>query len=374
MSPGLPDASFSTGRTKSIPHNAKHVMSDAAFSCPLPDKESDERVSLTLGEGGRVMRLWLRQRLIPLFHSELPATLHDAAWLPAAESGLAFTTDSFVVSPLEFPGGDIGRLAVFGTVNDLVVSGADPQWLSLSLILEEGFLTRTLDRILSSIARAAREAGVEIVTGDTKVVPRGVADGMFITTSGVGRLTESPPQGPEALQPGDVLIVTGPVGRHGVAILAARESLGFEPPPESDCAPLVPAFAALLSAGVTVRAMRDATRGGVAAVLHEFSEACGHTMWIDEKMLPTSDVVRGVCEVLGLDSLHLACEGTMVCVVPKECADEALAALRSVNVSRASAAIGSVRPYQGAPVVVRRLLGREQALDEPSGAPLPRIC
>lgn len=349
-------------------------MSKAAFSCPLPDKRPDGRVSLALGEGGRVMRRWLRERLLPLLSCEPRGTQHDAAWLPAGESGLAFTTDSFVVSPLEFPGGDIGRLAVFGTVNDLAVSGAVPRWLSLSLILEEGLPIDILDRVLSSIASAAQEADVEIVTGDTKVVPRGAADSLFITTSGIGRLTPSPPPGPGALQPGDVLIVTGPVGRHGVAILSARESLAFEPAPESDCAPLTPACVALRTAGVTIRAMRDATRGGVAAVLHEYAEACGHAMWVDEKKLPPSDVVRGVSEVLGLDPLHLACEGTMICAVPGEAADAAVIALRTVDVSRQAAAIGLVRPFEGTPVVVRRALGREQALDEPTGAPLPRIC
>lgn len=349
-------------------------MSIPAFFCPRPDPGSNERVSLTLGEGGRAMRRWLRQRLLPLLNDAASAAMSDAARLPDCGTDLAFTTDSFVVSPLEFPGGDIGRLAVFGTVNDLVVSGAVPRWLSLSLILEEGLPFQTLDRILSSVAAAAREAGVDIVTGDTKVVPRGAADGMFITTSGIGRLMESPPPGPPALQCGDELIVTGPVGRHGVAILAARESLGFEPAPESDCAPLTAALSALRTRGVPIRAMRDATRGGVTAVLHEFAEACGHTMWIDEKRLPPSDVVRGVCEVLGLDPLHLACEGTMVCAVPKESLDDALTALRSAGVSQAAAVIGKVRPFGGSPVVVRRSLGREQALDEPTGAPLPRIC
>lgn len=352
----------------------KPVMPIPTFSCPRPDSGPDERVSLTLGEGGRVMRRWLRQRLLPLLNRNPSAAMNDSARLSHGGCELALTTDSFVVSPLEFPGGDIGRLAVFGTVNDLVVSGAIPQWLSLSLILEEGLSHQTLDRILSSVAAAAREAGVEIVTGDTKVVPRGAADGMFLTTSGVGRVLESPPPGPPALRPGDVLIVTGPVGRHGVAILAARESLGFEPAPESDCAPLTAPFLALRDSGVAIRALRDATRGGVTAVLHEFAEACGHTMWIDETRLPASDVVRGVCEVLGLDPLHLACEGTMVCAVPEKSVDDALAALRTAEVSQAAAVIGSVRSFQGSPVVVRRALGREQALDEPTGAPLPRIC
>lgn len=343
-------------------------------ACPVPAASSEERITLAHGDGGRLMRRLIRERLLSRLGNELLCAMGDAAALPPVDGPLAFTTDSFVVSPLFFPGGDIGRLAVFGTVNDLAVSGAEPLWLSLSLIVEEGLPIDVLDDVIVSIAEAARLARVTVVTGDTKVVPRSSADGLFVTTAGIGRYIAPRFPGPAALRPGDELIVTGPVGRHGVAILAHRENLGFDPPPESDCAPLTEAVAALRLASIPVRAARDATRGGVTAVLHEFAEACGNTLLIDERQLPESDALRGVCELLGLDPLHMACEGTMVVAVEPGAGDAAVRALREVSVSAAAAVVGSVQAPRGTPVIVRRALGSEQALDEPSGAPLPRIC
>jgi hydrogenase expression/formation protein HypE len=287
---------------------------------------------------------------------------------------IAITTDGFVVSPLFFPGGDIGRLAVFGTVNDLAVSGARPRWISLAMILEEGLPLATLDRALAGIAAAAAEARVEIVAGDTKVVPRGAADGMFLTTAGVGEFVEPAPPGPAALTNGDALLVSGPIGRHGVAVLSAREQLGFEPAPASDCALLLPAVEAMRAAGVPVRAMRDATRGGVAAVMHEWAEACGLTLTVDQQQIPLTDDVRGACELLGLDPIHVANEGTMLVAVPPDAVEAALAALRSVPVSAAAAHIGRIGPRRVAPCLIRRSMGREIPLDEPAGAPMPRIC
>ncbi len=344
------------------------------FTCPIELGADAERVTLAHGEGGRLMRRLVRERILPRLGNPHLDALADAATLPAIDGPLAFTTDGFVVSPLVFPGGDIGRLAVFGTVNDLAVAGAVPLWLSLSLIIEEGLPIAALESALIGAADAAARVGVRVVAGDTKVVPRGAADGLFATTSGIGRLVSPAIPGPAALAPGDELIVSGPIGRHGVAILACRESLGFDPPPTSDCAPLVDAVAALRDAKLPVRAIRDATRGGVAAVLHEFAEACGHTLAIDESRLPVTGDVRGVCELLGLDPLQMACEGTMVVAVEAGFAEAAVTALRRVVESAGATAIGSVRPQVGTPVVVRRALGAEQALDEPSGAPLPRIC
>jgi hydrogenase expression/formation protein HypE len=294
--------------------------------------------------------------------------------LPQLAGPSAITTDSFVVTPLFFPGGDFGSLAVFGTANDLAVVGARPRWLALSLILEEGLPLRTLDRVLDSIASAARSIDVEIVTGDTKVVPRGTADQLFINTTGLGELIDSVPPGPQAIGVGDVLLVSGPIGRHGIAVLAARHQFGFEPPPQSDCGPLFASVEALRTSGIACRALRDATRGGIAAVLHEWAASCHLTFEIDEAELPVTDDVRGACELLGLDPLFVACEGTMVIAVEPGLAKRSLAALRQRPESARASVIGRVTQSGIAPVVVRRMLGRLHPLDEPAGAPLPRIC
>jgi hydrogenase expression/formation protein HypE len=259
-------------------------------------------------------------------------------------------------------------------VNDLAVSGARPRWLSLSFILEEGLEISVLERVLDSIAEAARSASVQIVAGDTKVVPRGAADRMFITTSGIGELVERVPPGPRAIEPSDVILVSGSVGRHGIAILNARQNLGFEPPPLSDCASLLPLTEGLQGANVRVRAMRDATRGGVAAVLHEWASACGHTLCIEESLLPVDDTVRGAAELLGLDPIHIANEGTLLLAVPPSDEQAALAALRRCPSATAATRIGVVRTSLGTPVTIRRGLGRPQPLDLPSGSQLPRIC
>jgi hydrogenase expression/formation protein HypE len=287
---------------------------------------------------------------------------------------MVFTTDSYVVSPLEFPGGDIGKLCIFGTVNDLAVSGAHPLWISLSLIMEEGLDLATLDQVLASIAAASHEAGVTVVTGDTKVVPRGAADGMFINTAGVGSLLMPPVPGPAELRCGDALIVSGPIGRHGMAVMTAREQLNLWPSPTSDCASLVPGVKALRQAEVPVIAMRDATRGGVAAVLHEWAESCGLTLAIEEASVPVTPDVRGACELLGLDPLHVANEGTMLVAVRAAHAPRAVEVLRSVPLHQQAAIVGCIQSREVSPVLVRRGLGRLMPLDEPLGAPLPRIC
>jgi hydrogenase expression/formation protein HypE len=342
-------------------------------TCPVGAGDS-ERILLAHGEGGRLSRRLIRERIVSRFDNRLLSPLADAACLPRVVGLSAFTTDSFVVTPLFFPGGDIGSLAVYGTANDLAVMGARPRWLALSLILEEGLLLGTLDRVLESIASAARRIGVEIVTGDTKVVPRGVADQLFINTTGLGELIDPIPPGPQAIAVGDVLLVSGPIGRHGIAVLAARDQFGFEPPPQSDCGPLIESVEALRTHGIACRALRDATRGGVASVLHEWAAACDLTFEIDERRLPVTDDVRGACELLGLDPLFVACEGTMLIAVESELADRALGALGNRPESAGAAVIGRVCPGGLAPVVVRRMLGRLQPLDEPAGAPLPRIC
>ncbi len=351
------------------------------LGCPVSLGHNPDRVTLAHGEGGRLMRELIEGTILPRFghDSELRAP-PDAAVLPQVTGNLAFTTDSFVVSPLFFPGGDIGRLAVFGTVNDLAVAGALPLWISLSLIIEEGLPIPVLEHILESAAAAAQEAGAQIVAGDTKVVPAETADGLFVTTSGIGRVLPPPPLGPETLHVGDELIVSGPIGRHGIAILVAREQLGLNPPPETDCACLLDPVQQLRDAELlfggrcVVRAMRDATRGGVTAVLHEWAQACGQTLSVRESDIPTTPDIRGAAELLGLDPLQIACEGTMLVAVKSGTGKAAVRALRNSSTSRDAAIIGEVKKRGLAPVSIQRALGTEQPLDELSGAMLPRIC
>lgn len=344
------------------------------LACPVNVSSDDPRVSLAEGEGGLATRRLLEKHLLPPLNNQWLSELGDAARLPPLDGPLAFTTDSFVVSPLFFPGGDIGSLSVFGSVNDLAVSGARPCWLSLSLIIEEGLPHSVLDRIIESAARAANRVGVAVVTGDTKVVPRGAADGLFVNTSGIGRLLDSAPPGPASLEIGDRLIVTGPIACHGIAVLASREELGFDPIPKSDSGPLWAPVEALCEADVKIRAIRDATRGGVTAVLHEWAQASGHTLSVDESAVPLSAEVRGACELLGLDPLYIANEGTMALAVAPRDAQAALDILARFQETSRAALFGEVRSRTIAPVTIRRTLGNEQPLDEPMGAPLPRIC
>ncbi|PQO25644.1 hydrogenase expression/formation protein HypE [Blastopirellula marina] len=348
-------------------------MSQFPINCPVSNLV-DDVVTLAHGEGGRWTRRLIRQRILTRLGNIHLEELSDAATLPKMNGAPVMTTDSYVVSPLFFPGGDIGTLAVYGTVNDLVVSGALPKWIALSMIIEEGFPLLSLDRVLTSIAAAARIAQVQIVTGDTKVVPRGATDGIYLTTTGVGELIEPAPSGPRTLEEGDVILVTGPIGQHGISILAARENLGFDPMPQSDCGSLWNAAEALRNAGCEVRSMRDATRGGISAVLHEWADSSNTTIAIDEHAVPVSSEVRGACELLGLDPLHLANEGTMVVAVPGKIARCALPALQEGGRCPMAAIIGEVTARRLAPVVVRRGQFAEIPLEEPQGAPFPRIC
>lgn len=320
------------------------------------------------------MRRLLREHVFPALNGVAQYTDADAAALPKLDAPMAFTTDSFVVSPLFFPGGDIGKLCVFGTVNDLAVAGARPLWISLSLIIEEGLPMTVLESVLKSVAAAAAEARVTVVAGDTKVVPRAAADGLFVNTSGIGEMLEPRLPGPSQLQDGAELLVSGPIARHGMAVMAAREQLEIQPAPVSDCASLAPAVEALRLAKVPVVALRDATRGGLTAVLHEWAAVSGATMAIEEQRIPVTPEVRGVCELLGLDPLQVANEGTMLFAVQEGSGHRAIEALRDTPVARDSAIVGRVQARGLSPVVVQRGLGRYVPLDEPLGAPLPRIC
>lgn len=341
--------------------------------CPIPDDVSGQYVTLAHGEGGRLMRQLIRQRIAPVLLPD--RELGDAAVVGEVGGRVVLTADSFVVSPLFFPGGDIGSLCVHGVVNDLAVSGARPQWLTTSWILEEGLPLATLDRVLASLADAARRCGVAVVAGDTKVVPRGAADQMFISVSAIGTLLDGAPPGPQSIHPGDRLIVSGPIGNHGIAVLAERERLDFDPAIESDSAPLHRVTAALQAElGGGLRAMRDATRGGVSAVLHEWAEASKTTMSLDEQCIPVTQGVRGACELLGLDPLYVANEGTFVVAVSDGMQSRAIEVMRLHEPSRQACVIGQVSKAGIVPVTARGLLGVQRPVDEPSGAPLPRIC
>ncbi len=350
-------------------------MDDFALACPTPGPAGD-RVLLAHGEGARLSRRLVRDLLLEAFDNEFLRPLADGAVLPDLGGPAVLSTDSYVVSPLEFPGGDIGRLAVHGTVNDLAVSGAEPLYLTLALILEEGLPLATLRRIVLSLRDAARDCGVPIVTGDTKVVPRGAADGLFLTTTGLGRLRPGVHLGADRIAGGDRVLVSGTLGDHGVTILAAREGLELESPLQSDTAPLHDLVARLLATcGADVKFLRDPTRGGLSAALHEASESSGRSIELDESAIPLNPAVRGACELLGLDPLYVANEGKLVAVVAPGAADAALACLRSHPLGAAAALVGTVLPDDGPPrVLVRGPLGHPRILDEPTGAPLPRIC
>ena len=356
------------------------AMSDAspnpaAFSCPVPLTRQEE-IQMAHGGGGRLTQQLIDQVFAPAFRNAALDARHDGALLPAPPPGtrLAFTTDSHVVSPLFFPGGDIGALAVHGTINDLAMCGARPKWLSAGFILEEGLPIATLERVVASMGAAARAAGVEIVTGDTKVVERGKGDGLYVNTAGVGWMEQGLTIAPTSVRAGDVVLLSGDVGRHGMAILAQREGLAFESPIESDSAPLWPAVEALLAAAIAVHCLRDLTRGGLATAVIEIAEAAGLAMALDETAVPVSEPVRGACEILGLDPLYVANEGRFVAFVPAAQADAALAIIGKTAPGGPPARIGEVRPAPAGQVTLRSVVGVERVLDRLSGEQLPRIC
>lgn len=300
--------------------------------------------------------------------------LQDSATLPVGAGRIAFTTDSYVVSPLFFPGGDIGRLAVCGTVNDLAMSGARPVWLSLSFIIEEGLPLETFERILDSIAAAAREARVTIVTGDTKVVERGKADGIFINTSGIGVVPPGLEVSSASARPGDVVLVNGTIGDHGLAIMSRREGIDFGSDLKSDMAPLSNLTEPLLAAVKSVRAMRDATRGGLAAILNEIAADSRVCIRLEESAIPISEAVNKGCELMGYDPLHIANEGKFVAVVAKKDAEKALSIMKAHPLGAGAARIGEVAAEPPGMVILKTVFGGERVIDLPYGDMLPRIC
>ena len=337
-------------------------------------KLKEERITLSHGSGGKATQTLIEAVFLEAFANPLLAPLEDGAVLEANGGRLAFTTDSYVVSPLFFPGGDIGDLAVNGTVNDLAVSGARPLWLSAGFILEEGFPVADLERIVGSMAAAAERAGVQIVTGDTKVVQRGKADGCYINTAGVGVIERPGELGVATARPGDAVIVSGPIGEHGITIMLARGELDIESEVTSDTAPLNGLVERLLDAAPGVRGLRDATRGGVATICNEVARAAGVAVVVDEEAVPVRPDVRGACELLGIDPLYVACEGRLVAVVDGDQVDAAMAALRSHPLGQGAAVIGRVRDDPPGLVLLKTSFGGTRIVDLLVGDPLPRIC
>ncbi|HEU5002189.1 MAG TPA: hydrogenase expression/formation protein HypE [Actinomycetota bacterium] len=334
----------------------------------------EERVTLAHGAGGKATHTLIDALFLEAFRNPILEAMEDQATLTVNGTRLAFTTDSFVVHPLFFPGGNIGDLAVNGTVNDLAVSGARPLALSAGFILEEGFPVADLQLIASSMAAAAAAAGVQIVTGDTKVVQKGLADGCYINTSGIGVIERDVSLGAANVRPGDAVLVSGPIGDHGITIMLARGELDIESDITSDTAALHDLINTLLDATSGVRCMRDATRGGVATILNEVARASNVAVVVDERAVPTRAEVRGASEILGIDPLYVACEGRLVIIVDGAEADAALAALRSHPLGEGSAIIGTVKDDPPTLVLLKTEFGGTRIVDMLIGDPLPRIC
>ena len=372
------------------------------LNCPVP-RVADDRIVLAHGGGGRLTHQLIEKIFIPAFANDALEQRHDGAVVPVHGSRLAFTTDSFVVRPLIFPGGNIGDLAVNGTVNDLAMCGARPLYLSAGFILEEGLEMETLRTVVASMQKAAANAGVKLVTGDTKVVDKGKGDGIFINTSGIGLIepksgvindfervrlqphrqemkgtralaTEGSDISPKSVQPGDAVIVSGDLGRHGIAILSVREGLEFESPILSDCANVWPAVEALLNAGIEIHCLRDLTRGGLATTLNEIATDRNVCIRLEEALIPVDEVVQGACEILGLDPFYVANEGRFAAFVPFSQVEAVLDVLKKVEVSQGAVRVGRVEETPGRTVVLQSRIGGNRVVDMLSGEQLPRIC
>ncbi len=381
------------------------------LSCPVP-RVADDRIVLAHGGGGRLTHQLMEKIFMPAFSNDALEQRHDGAVISINGARLAFTTDSFVVRPLIFPGGNIGDLAINGTVNDLAMCGARPLYLSAGFILEEGLEMDTLRAVVTSMQHAAAKANVKLVTGDTKVVDKGKGDGIFINTSGIGVIQEfaslatsarpgAPPVkkkertergvphaspglrnvgegpamiGPASVQPGDVVIVSGDLGRHGIAILSVREGLEFESPILTDCANVWPAVEALLNAGVEIHCLRDLTRGGLATTLNEIASDRNVSIKLEESLIPVQETVQSACEILGLDPLYVANEGRFAVFVPAAQADAVLNVLKKIEVSQGSVRIGKVEESPGRTVLLQSRIGGNRVVDMLSGEQLPRIC
>ncbi|MBI1913106.1 MAG: hydrogenase expression/formation protein HypE [Deltaproteobacteria bacterium] len=333
-----------------------------------------EKILLAHGSGGILSRRLVEEVFAKAFSNPLLAPLNDQAIFELPNKKLAFTTDSYVVNPVFFPGGDIGKLSVCGTINDLAVGGAEPVYLSASFIIEEGMDFDDLKKIVDSMSKTANAAGVKIITGDTKVVERGKGDKVFINTTGIGVVNDDINLTPANISPGDVIIVSGSMGDHGIAIMTFREGIQMEVPVESDCAPLHLLVNDMLTKAGGVKAMRDPTRGGLATILNEFASSSNCGMIIREDDIPVKEEVKGACEILGFDPLYLANEGKLVAVVAKEYAQDVLSAMKANPLGKDAAIIGTVLSEPKGKVLLETSIGNKRILDMLSGEQLPRIC
>lgn len=347
-------------------------MEGAVCASPLPH---EDQIVMGHGAGGRMSHRLIRQAFLPAFSNAPLLAGDDAARLEIPQgSPLSISTDAHVVWPLFFPGGDIGRLAVCGTVNDVAMLGARPLYLTAGFILEEGLPMQTLERVIASMQAAAQEAGVQIVAGDTKVVQKGKADGMYITTAGVGTVRPGLVIGGARAQPGDVVILSGSIGDHGIAVLGARGELGFQSDIQSDVAPLNHLIDAMLQASGRIHVLRDPTRGGLATTLNEIAAQSGVCIRLDEQSIPVRPEVNGACEMLGFDPLYVANEGKLICILPAPDAGAVLQAMRTTHYGEAAAIIGEVSPDPSGRVLLRTALGSTRLVDMLAGEMLPRIC
>jgi hydrogenase expression/formation protein HypE len=342
-------------------------------ACPAPILDHKEIV-LGHGSGGKLSHQLLEKMIMPAFGNPILEAQHDGASIDLGSGRIAFTTDSYIVHPIFFPGGNIGDLAINGTVNDLAMCGAKPQYLSASFIIEEGLSMDEFWRILSSMKEAACAAGVMLVTGDTKVVDRGKGDRIFINTSGIGAIPDGVHIDPSLAKPGDVIIVSGPIAEHGMAIMSVREGLEFETPIQSDTAPLNRLVQRILDASRHVHVLRDPTRGGVASALNEIAQKCQLGISVNESKIPVRDNVQGACEILGLDPMYVANEGKLIAFVGRNDAERVLDAMRADAAGRESVAIGEVVDEHPGVVVMRTKIGGSRVVDMLSGEQLPRIC
>ena len=349
------------------------IADAAAFVCPAPSGTSD-RIVLGHGSGGRLSADLLRNVFLPLFSNPMLDSLDDQAVFGIGGAQLAFTTDTFVVRPLFFPGGDIGSLSIHGTVNDLAMGGARPLYLSAAFVIEEGLPSETLRRIAESMAQAARAAGVAIVTGDTKVVEKGKGDGVFINTAGIGVIPPGLRLSANQARPGDLVILSGAIGDHGIAIMASREGLEFETAIRSDSAALHSLVASMLAVSFDIRCMRDPTRGGLSSALNEIAGQSGVGIQIEENRIPVREEVRGACELLGLDPLYVANEGKLVAIVAPESADDVVEAMRRHPLGEDARIIGVVSADNPGLLTMRTVFGSSRIVDLLPGDQLPRIC
>ena len=359
--------------SESPPHP---TVADLLGSCPLPFANHD-RVLLGHGSGGRLSADLIHRLFLPVLGNEILSKLEDQATCslrPYADARLAFTTDSFVVRPIFFPGGDIGKLAVHGTVNDLAVGGATPLFLSAAFILEEGLPIDDLRRVVGSMKEACDAAAVTLVTGDTKVVDRGKGDQIFITTSGVGIVPAGRSLSAASCRPGDRIVLSGTIGDHGIAIMSVRDNLEFETTLESDTASLADLTRVMLEACPAIRCMRDPTRGGVSSVLHEIAAVSNVGMYLSETAIPVRAAVRGACEILGLDPLYVANEGKLIAIVPRDEADALVGLMREHPLGANAAVVGEVVDDHRGMVVMRSRVGGERVVTMLAGEQLPRIC